>query len=159
MQYDSTTLNVVSNKLTGNYKATGAIKLDTATATYSLNYDTNKFRLNAAKNLTTIDPVIKTDKGLSITTSTDSTTKVKTYTLSANIDNTMLMFDADKRITVKYPATVYYYPFTLKAYTSVEAGRTAVNDATAEFEILYLISGSTYRSMLFAGEYVDLDSS
>lgn len=119
MQYDNTTLNVVSNKLTGNYKATGAIKLDTATATYSLNYDTNKFRLNAAKSLTTIDPVIKTDKGISITTSTDSTTKVKTYTISANIDDTMLMFDADKRITVKYPATVYYYPFTLKAYTSV----------------------------------------
>ena len=68
------------------------------------------------------------------------------------------MFDADKRITVKYPATVYYYPFTLKAYNSVEVGRTAVEDTTAEFETLYLISGSTYRSMLFAGEYVDLDN-
>lgn len=49
------------------------------------------------------------------------------------------MFDADKRITVKYPATVYYYPFTLKAYNSVEVGRTAVKDTTAEFETLYLI--------------------
>ena len=82
---------------------------------------------------------MRSDKGISIKTSTDSTTKVKTYTFSANIDNTTLAFDADKRITVKYPATVYYYPFTLKAYNSVEAGRTAVNDATAEFETLYLI--------------------
>ena len=139
LQYDSTTLKVVSNKLTGNYKATGAIKLDSTTATYSLNYDTDKFKLDESNNLTTIDPVMISDKGISLKTSTDSTTKVKTYTFSANIDDITLAFDTDKRITVKYPATVYYYPFTLKAYTSVEAGRTAVNDTTAEFETLYLI--------------------
>lgn len=156
LQYDSTTLTISSNKLAGNYKASGCIKL--SSGTYSLNYDTDKFKVNSSNQLTTIDPVITVDKGLTLTTSTNSTTKVKTYTFSAKLDDITLMFDADKKITIKYPATVYYYPFTLKAYNSVTAGRTAVKDTNAEFETLYLIQGSTYRSMLFAGEYVDLDS-
>lgn len=57
--------------------------------------------------------MLKAEKGITLTEITDSTTKVTTQTFSANVDDSTLFINEKGEIAVKYPATVYYYPFTM----------------------------------------------
>ena len=77
LMYDTNTLKVVSNRLTGNYTAAAPLSLS-STAKYTLGYDTAKFKLNSSNQLTTIDTELKAEKGIALTTTTDSSTKVTT---------------------------------------------------------------------------------